>query len=134
MFYLDLPEETLRAFKVAKEIDQWLEERNTSGTLPSANVTVAAGVLLIAIGELCVWDSENRDGDEELTMDVCLRDYRRYLDDLINPFVDPCPTCKGSGEIQEDHGNGAVETLTCPQCMGDLKPRNPWMPPERMMS
>lgn len=29
-----------------------------------------------------------------------------------------CPTCDGSGEVTEDHGNGAVEVLGCPGCGG----------------
>lgn len=29
-----------------------------------------------------------------------------------------CPMCGGEGEHSEDHGNGAVEVLTCPDCGG----------------
>lgn len=97
MFYLTTKEQpngersynkqALEALRVAEELDQWLEEHNDSGLMPVASVTIADGYMSIAIGDTTVWDTETRDGDEPLTKEVCLREYRSYLESLSTPFV-----------------------------------------------
>lgn len=95
MFYLDvdgdgrlLNDETVRAIRIAGQIDEWIEQNNSSGIAPMGVVTITGGSLSISIGDVCVWDSQERDGDEELTLDVCLKSYRDYLADLLSPFVE----------------------------------------------
>lgn len=96
MFYLDidgsgrlLNDETVKALRIAGQIDEWIEANNSSGIAPMGVVTVAGGSLAINIGEINVWDSETRAGDEELTLEICLQSYREYLDDLASPFKEP---------------------------------------------
>lgn len=107
MFYLNtsdevhgllLNDETIRAFHIADQIDDWMDRSNSSGIAPLASITVTGGYLQISIGDISVWDSESRDGDEELTLEVCLRNYREHLDDLRSPF-EPDETV--SDEVEE---------------------------------
>lgn len=81
-------DEVLRAMRVCSEIDEWLEKHNSSGYMPCAVLTITNGMLAIQIGDVGVWDTETSSGDEELTLEVCLREYREYIDTLRTPFVE----------------------------------------------
>ena len=75
---------TAKAFAVARRLTHFLSRKVETTTL-IAHVAVGEGFLQLAIGDICVWDSEN-DDEKALSFNRCLRAYREEVSSLAEPF------------------------------------------------
>lgn len=77
------------AFKVTHELQEWFLERLADETAILPSLSVRTDSVAILFGDLCIWDSAypgEYPDDAILTRDLCLRNYKRMLEDLLIPF------------------------------------------------
>lgn len=61
---------TLKAFKIARELNTWIGKIVTEDEMPFVSIVVSAPYVAITIGDYCVWNSES-DSEDDLTFDYC---------------------------------------------------------------
>lgn len=76
-------EETALALEVGRQIQEFIELNNESGTEPIVAVTVTRGTVSIEVGGIMVFCSEDHD-DEDLTLKACMSVYQSEVADLTH--------------------------------------------------
>jgi hypothetical protein len=75
----------LKAFEIAKKLQEWLFNHYQSDEAPTVSLAVAQPGCIIAIGEVVVYSSEH-DTIDELTFDCCVDNYKEAVKLFMVPF------------------------------------------------
>lgn len=77
-----------KAIEIVDQLQEWLEDRDNLSEIPSASFTYSKWTCSISIGHECVWDDQDIQGEDGLTLQWCKEQWLKYVEGL-RPFLPP---------------------------------------------
>lgn len=78
---------TAEVIEIVDELQLWLESQCEMGMAPAAMLHYTAYTSSISIDELCVWDDQDCQGEEGLTLQWCKDKWLEYVHSLCSQFM-----------------------------------------------
>ena len=77
------------AANIVEKLQVWIEDRDNLSVCPIASLSWSTVSLQIMVGDAVVYDG-NSSGEENLTLEMCKREWIEHIRDMHIPFAVEC--------------------------------------------